>query len=83
MPSHAAPGVRSLAEIRAGDIASIEGFVFPLVQLHCTEKGLPVGETVTCRSAGRSVLVLETGVGRAVLVDTDWARFVRVDIHDR
>lgn len=84
MPEDPAAAVetRSLAEIHAGDIASIEGFVFPLVESHCTERGLPRGEVVRCRSAGRSVLVLEAGDGHTVLVDSDWARFVRVDIHD-
>lgn len=66
----------SLAELRSGDEAVIDGFLFGLVEDYCFTLGLERGTTVRCRNASRAVLLLDIEGGRTVVVDLDWARFI-------
>jgi hypothetical protein len=44
--------------------------------------GIAEGDVLHCRRASRAALVLETSEHRTLVLDSDWARFVQVDIVD-
>lgn len=66
----------SLAELRTGDEARIDGFLFGSAEEYCGTLGLEKGTAVRCRNASRSILLLDVPDGRTVVMDVDWARFI-------
>jgi len=69
---------RSLADIRPGEAARIEGILFGILRDLCSGFGLLRGDRVRCRRSSTASVVLEAADGHAVVLDQDWARFISI-----
>ena len=69
---------QSLAATRSGDSVEIRRILFGALRDLCTDLGLFEGQWVRCRAGTASQLLLETGDGRTVALQRDWARFIQV-----
>ena len=56
----------------------VDRILYGILQDLCDSVGLHEGDIVVCRRASRSCLVLDVAHGRRVVIDQDWARFIRV-----
>ena len=56
----------------------VDQILYGILREQCHDLGLHEGDTVLCRSASRSCLVLESEQHRPLLIDPDVARFIRV-----
>jgi Fe2+ transport system protein FeoA len=70
--------LRSMAGARAGETLRVERILFDALRARCAALGVHEGSNVRCRSVTPTRLVLETGGGRTVLFERDWARFIQV-----
>lgn len=70
---------RSLAAVSDGERVRVDCILFGTLREYCESLGIHEGDTLYCRSHASSRMVLETRGGRTVLLEEDWARFVRVE----
>ena len=68
----------SLATVEAGERFAIRHIFFDEVRKRCAVLSLHEGDVAQCRDADAGTLLIDTGGGRTVELERDWARFVEV-----
>jgi hypothetical protein len=74
----AAEPALSLSEVRPHDSIRIERILYESLRDRCAGIGLHEGDQLRCRQTSSLYLLLETETGRSLMLDQDWARFIRV-----
>lgn len=69
---------QSLMEVTPNELVRVERILYAILRDLCDEIGLHEGDEVRCQRNAGSVVVLESETGRKLVVDQDWARFIRV-----
>jgi len=72
----------SLAEVQADQLVRIEHILFDMLKDLCHGLGIVEGGVLRCRRTSRAIVLLESPVGRTIILDGDWARFVQVRVLD-
>lgn len=75
---YAAESTRSLAAARTGESVEVRHILFEGLRRYCADLDITEGQTIRCRAATPSQLILETPHGRTVALELDWARFIEV-----
>ncbi len=76
--AYASEPIRSLAAADTGEAIEIRRILFGALRNLCADLGVHEGEVVRCRACTPSQLLLETGAGRVVALERDWARFIQI-----
>lgn len=69
---------RSMSELQTGDAVRVEAILLETIRALFDEVGVHEGETLVCRSATETLLLLEAVAGHIVVLARERARFVRV-----
>lgn len=69
---------RSMSELQTGDVVRVEAILLETMRALCDEVGVHEGETLVCRSATETLLLLEAVAGHIVALPRERARFIRV-----
>jgi hypothetical protein len=70
--------VRSLAEVEPDELVRVERILYRVLRELCATLGVHEGDQLICRGSFQSRVVLQSETGRRVLIDRDWARFIRI-----
>ena len=68
----------SLDLIAPGDTVTVDRILFDAIRGRCREQGVAEGTRLSCRTADRDRVVVETADGRAVPCERSLARFIAV-----
>ncbi len=70
--------MNSLDRVAAGDTVTVQRILFDGIRSRCRAVGVDEGTRLSCRTADRERVVIETEAGRAVPCERSLARFIEV-----
>ena len=74
--------VCSLAEAQPNQLVRVERILYRTLRELLAGIGLHEGDQLLCRGSYRSRVILQAETGRRVIVNQEWARFIRVRTRD-